>query len=1151
PQAGRDGRLARQVFHQGPADTVVAPVIPSDPPVASKISFGPLNDLGEATVTGEPGAVLPSGHVLLINLDTTHQDYVIAEPDGSFSAKIFAPPGSNIMVKHGPDHKYWTNTAMGAVEPGYNIFPSTTIYRPFAPASNPGEYAFASAGSMDVVDTLPSSVGAAWSMTGTVSPVSDLQPGDMITVEANVRLYSQAISATTDVSTITLQMDPEPAWLMIFDKAGTPLPYMNQAGSNRLTPSGFPILDSVRSELRSPITWDPVNWQYAGGHMIEGDLTVRMSIKESMPAGVYRPLLSLEISGVPKGDEWRAALVSWRAGLPSFKYNSSAVALPPLTIQPAVQPGGQQVHNNHSQRLIWYLGMDHPSLGERGTGAVQDRGIYQPASLVTMQGAAYVLPAIDPATGTPAVYRLEPTLPMISHGRGPAPSPPLLPFDLPGGQLCVVVHEPDGQQVDLGCAQIAQSRSGDPSTALGEKLNLGAIEVSEYYSLMAAGDGFAVSFVKPGYHQIEMTGWVDDVWGNHYEGGGIYEVWVAQPLDIDPGILPGTPLAVGDPINPTIQLNPRVPAYVNLLVRHFPYSDPSQMEVHAIEGWANRFGTFVPEGPPIRLTEPGEYRLDLFAEYVDPQNGEMYAAGATWGGVVMTPPEDAQLVAHGRRGSDNFTDIPDKWFLFCDENLDPPLLEDGTPHLYNPYLNGDILWSYDQVQNGVDGCLGDALMLNASVQDTVGTVQAAITERFERTFHSLASPGSFEKRVQAGSLPLFSSTSSGRPVSLFPQETDQIAYTYFSSQRPGVRVRESVAEEPQGSGYWRVNGMYDNQPGVGVEGDLPDDFKFQYVGIVYQDLVSGVNEYLGQGSGWFHLPYSDTTGSRVMPPFSGSGNGGWPTDGGPLLTLKGQPIDMFIMPTGVRPGAIMQLGERFDFAGHLMPTLDSRVLVTVTAPSGAVRTVEGRANPVGYFYDPQDGFALDEAGRWTAQVKVWHDGQIGSGELVNCDPAQPFDPSLPCPSGDVLGSADGSYSFYVVPISSPRLEVNSPQPGKLVHEAEVAPIVIDGTIPQGTNNAVVDYVISMPGFILEEGQAQIDGNHFSFEFDPQALNAEFPNIDLNGRDGFVPGLSDTFSIAVLLSGENGGLPLHEAATVTIQGDEVYVENGVNVALPIQ
>ncbi|MFQ5596238.1 MAG: hypothetical protein ACE5HA_19010, partial [Anaerolineae bacterium] len=335
---------------------------------------------------------------------------------------------------------------------------------------------------------------------------------------------------------------------------------------------------------------------------------------------------------------------------------------------------------------------------------------------------------------------------------------------------------------------------------------------------------------------------------------------------------------------------------------------------------------------------------------------------------------------------------------------------------------------------------------------------------------------------------------------------------------------------------------------------LPNDFKYQFVGIVYRDIVSGFNEYLGQGSGWIHLPTSDITGSRVMPPFSGPGNGGWPTTGGPLMTLKGKDIHMFILPTGVRPGAVLEVGDRFDFAGHLMPTLDSQVNVEVTAPSGLTRTVAGRANPVGYFYDPQDSFVLDEPGRWTARVQVWHDGRIGSGAAVNCDAADPFDPLLPCPSGDVLGSADGSYAFYVVSAESPRLALARPSPGRLIFGQEVAPIVISGTVPAGVIDAVVDYTISMPGFILEEGQAQIANGRFSLTFNPKALNADFPNLDLTGRHGKVAGLADTFSFGLLLTGRQDGMAVYQATTLTIQGDQVYVESAVDarphVYLPV-
>jgi hypothetical protein len=726
---------------------------------------------------------------------------------------LYAGKGGEVygMVKHGPDHRFWDGTDQGG-KGSLTIFPSTTIYLPSAHGAGPNSLPFAAVGGIDVTeDPKPSTVGAGWSMTGTVSPVDNLHPGDMVHVEATVRLYSQAIISTTDVSTVTLQIDEMTPWLILFDEAGKPLPYMNQAGSNRLTPGGFPILDGRRPQVWNQIDWQPpVNWQFKGDHIIEGDLAINMFLDADMPPGIYRPILGLQFTGVPSGSDWRAALLSWMAGWPSFLFNSSGAALPPLEVKAPAAAASQEPGANHSQRLIWYLQMDNASLGTRGAGAREDETLFQPASFVVTQGAPYVLPPVDAFSGTPTAYQLEPYLPMISYGRGAAPGPPLIPFNLPGGELCVSVQEPDGQQHDLGCKAFAQSISGDNSTAMGELLNHGAIEVSEYYGLTTATDRFVVSFDKPGQHVIQMQGWVEDAWGNRYEGGGTYEIWVAYPLDIDPGLLPGTPLAVGDAINAAIQLQPRLPAYVNLTIQHFPYSDPSLMQTHVTEGWANRFGHFAPSDPPITLNEPGEYHLDLTAKFIDPEMGEMYMGSATWGGVVTTPDEQTALVGRGRRGIDNQKTIPNQWFVLCDVDAPPG----STPHIFNSYLNGDVIWSrYDYDLHGRDECIGDALQLHATVQDTVGAVEAAIRDRVDRALIS----GNFEERAQVGELPLFSSTTSGRPVSMFPEETDQIAYAYLSSQRPGVRVRETVAEDNQGSGYWRVDGMYDNQPGVGLE----------------------------------------------------------------------------------------------------------------------------------------------------------------------------------------------------------------------------------------------------------------------------------------------------------------------------------------------
>jgi hypothetical protein len=280
-----------------------------------------------------------------------------------------------------------------------------------------------------------------------------------------------------------------------------------------------------------------------------------------------------------------------------------------------------------------------------------------------------------------------------------------------------------------------------------------------------------------------------------------------------------------------------------------------------------------------------------------------------------------------------------------------------------------------------------------------------------------------------------------------------------------------------------------------------------------------------------------------MPPFAGPGNGGWTTEGGPILTLKGKEIHIFILPTGVKPGAVLEVGDTFHFAGHIMPTLNSQVEVTVTAPGGAKHVISGQANAVGYFYDAADDFVVDKPGLWSVDVKVWHDGVCSGGATVS-----------PYPTGDVLGSDNGRYWFYVTPSGSPRLDVSAPQPGMLPIFGSLDPVTVKGTIPAGLSNVTVDYTIGMPGYILKHGQAAISGGKYQFLFDPVALHEDYPNLDLVGRDQHGAGLSDTFSMGILLRGQQGNQTVYRANTITIQGDQVTIggaaANMHKVSLPV-
>src|SRR5215813_5635644 len=109
------------------------------------------------------------------------------------------------------------------------------------------------------------------------------------------------------------------------------------------------------------------------------------------------------------------------------------------------------------------------------------------------------------------------------------------------------------------------------------------------------------------------------------------------------------------------------------------------------------------------------------------------------------------------------------------------------------------------------------------------------------------------------------------------------------------------------------------QIGVGPSGDLPNDFKLTYGAAVLRGAAVGRARYAIYGALWVQLPPSEGPGrTRTFPPFQG--NGGGPS-GGPIMTLKGRAIDLFVHLTGVRPGSVLETGDTFALSGAVGPPL--------------------------------------------------------------------------------------------------------------------------------------------------------------------------------------------------------------------------------------
>ena len=195
------------------------------------------------------------------------------------------------------------------------------------------------------------------------------------------------------------------------------------------------------------------------------------------------------------------------------------------------------------------------------------------------------------------------------------------------------------------------------------------------------------TFDQDGLHTITLTGTIDDIWGNTWTGGGVYEVWIARELSLDTAVLPSTPFEVGDIFSLGVTITPGVPASVEVRYRLAPDSDAARIVETRVAGTANRFGYFYPSGAGIALDQTGEYRVDITATFED-DAGNLRMGSRTWGGVVA--PANPSIVAHGRRGIDEQTSIGNQWFFRTDTGI-----ETGSSHLMLPFNSGDVTWLQD------------------------------------------------------------------------------------------------------------------------------------------------------------------------------------------------------------------------------------------------------------------------------------------------------------------------------------------------------------------------------------------------------------------------------------------------------------------------
>jgi hypothetical protein len=293
---------------------------------------------------------------------------------------------------------------------------------------------------------------------------------------------------------------------------------------------------------------------------------------------------------------------------------------------------------------------------------------------------------------------------------------------------------------------------------------------------------------------------------------------------------------------------------------------------------------------------------------------------------------------------------------------------------------------------------------------------------------------------------------------------------------------------------------FDARVSLGNEGNREGDVLFLFGGTVESDDVRGYSSV---------AVVTDNDSARVVPPFSE-----------PLLFDRGEPVELFVLPTGVRPGQVLEIGDIFANVAYVAPTVAADIVTTIRTPSETL-IHETQASGYGYFYDPEHDFTVTEAGVYRVNIEATYDGMTSAGLLPN-----PV-------SGTVLG-ADNGYPIFVVEPDSPML--TTPR-DNFSQVAFGQTFTINVRAPQAWTDVNAYYVVRTAQQILEQGELNIFANQTNYSFNWSQLARLFPNLETRASEA--DNMDEiTFSFAMTGLDENGNSQI-QARIFTLRGNTLY------------
>ncbi|MCX6645553.1 MAG: hypothetical protein NTY09_04225 [bacterium] len=727
---------------------------------------------------------------------------------------------------------------------------------------------------------------------------------------------------------------------------------------------------------------------------IHGTVIHQISIAPDIPPGWY--LLRIDI-GLEIGPDDHVTLWGMNPSNQSITEDQQTYAVVgPVAIGTTSQP-----------QITWSLFSNNLPGG--GVIALEDTG-YMAASRGLGYSSVPILPMTD-STGGQTRYLIEPDFPMVwnpfMRTSGTA-----LDLDLHSGWMQARIENPDGAILDLGGASFNGRRGLGATTLL---------------------DKFAFSFSSYGRHRIELTGWIRDSSNQTYVGGGVYEVYVAQPLQIETNVLPGTPFSVDEYFDCGFQVFPPVPATVSVTWKLDTHSSGS-IASDTFEAIANRWGYYSPpvlEGrdrfaraTKVQFTTPGEYEVTFVASYTEP-DGTLWKGEKIINGVVLPPSNVIQLASR-------------------------------------PPSTGSFAITSDAQYIPVPADTANTMILPESASPGLPTVYTFPIGFFPGDQTGFRTDDSALQGIESVSTGIFVTprlaTASGLFPHTYPEDIDRRAYLINAATRQDgfcqIRTCEGSpsAHLPYPTFPWN--------PGE-LAADSPGDIYHFWSCMTYRDLTSESVRYGSYASG--AVLTSDLASPVIYNP-------------GDALISDGWGVHSLILHNlAIRPGSIVAKDQPFTPAAYFLPLPpESTVEFVITPPLGNQRTITVTAGPDGYASDMSQRFELDYPGIWTVSAKLTQ---------------EEF-------SGGILGvNSDTAWEFYVIENNNTiPITFHLPEREPLDPNSDIVVLTGDLTANDLAEGSV-NISTTFNGTVIEQTSRDITAGLFTYSLDITQVANTYPNFD--------------------------------------------------------